>query len=214
MWCLPCGCTRVRHIVYVTLYCCLVAIATVVHKQFHLLYTLGTDPKENTTPLLCRCPATGPKRKHYLPIVLAKQQPQNRPQRKRLILCRCCCQATAREWTPKQRPPHCCAAARPQRKRPCCIATAHRCLATYTQTNTYGQPDAYFRFYIYRLAETPGIAQDYIRNEGTRNINLVLYKNNYNLQRFKPPRERAPVLNESEAGWAPEQTPKKRLDFI
>jgi hypothetical protein len=29
-------------------------------------------------------------------------------------------------------------------------------------------------------------------------------KNNYNLQRFKPPRERAPVLNESEAGWAPE----------
>jgi hypothetical protein len=37
------------------------------------LITLGTDPKENTTPL-CRCPATGPKRKHYLPIVVAKQQ--------------------------------------------------------------------------------------------------------------------------------------------
>jgi hypothetical protein len=32
--------------------------------------------------LLCRCPATGPKRKHHLPIVVAKQQPQNRPQRK------------------------------------------------------------------------------------------------------------------------------------
>jgi hypothetical protein len=34
--------------------------------------------------LLCRCPATGPKRKHHLPIVVAKQQPQNRPQRKGL----------------------------------------------------------------------------------------------------------------------------------
>jgi hypothetical protein len=32
--------------------------------------------------LLCRCPATGPKRKHHLPIVVVKQQPQNRPQRK------------------------------------------------------------------------------------------------------------------------------------
>jgi hypothetical protein len=39
------------------------------------------------------------------------------------------------------------------------------------------------------LAETPGVAWDYIRNEGTRKINLVLYKNNYNLQRFKPPRK-------------------------
>jgi hypothetical protein len=29
------------------------------------------------------------------------------------------------------------------------------------------------------------------KNEGTRKINLVLYKNNYNLQRFKPP-EREP----------------------
>jgi hypothetical protein len=37
------------------------------------------------------------------------------------------------------------------------------------------------------LAETPGVARDYIRNEGTRKINLVLYKNHYNLQRFKPP---------------------------
>jgi hypothetical protein len=36
--------------------------------------------------LLCRCPATGPKRKHHLPIVIAKQQPQNRPQRKGSIL--------------------------------------------------------------------------------------------------------------------------------
>jgi hypothetical protein len=48
--------------------------------EFHFLYGLGTDRKENATPLLFRCPATGPKRKHHLPIVVAKQQPQNRPQ--------------------------------------------------------------------------------------------------------------------------------------
>jgi hypothetical protein len=74
------------------------------------------------------------------------------------------------------------------------------------------------------VAETPGVARDYIRNEGTRKINLVLYKNNYNLQRFKPP-EKEPrySMNRRRGGpqnrsgcqaTAPEQTPKKRLDFI
>jgi hypothetical protein len=76
--------------------------------------------------------------------------------------------------------------------------------------------------FIHVLAETPGVARDYIRNEGTLKINLVLYKNNYNLHRFKPPRERAPVLNESEAGWAqkpvwlpsngPRRDPKEKMD--
>jgi hypothetical protein len=43
----------------------------------------------------------------------------------------------------------------------------------------------YFKYMIHiyaeiinKLAETPGVARDYIRNEGTRKINLVLYKNN------------------------------------
>jgi hypothetical protein len=48
--------------------------------EFHFLYILGTDRKENATPLLCRCPAAGPKKKHHLPIVVAMQQPQNTPQ--------------------------------------------------------------------------------------------------------------------------------------
>jgi hypothetical protein len=76
----------------------------------------------------------------------------------------------------------------------------------------------------YLLAETPGVARDYIRNEGTPKINLVLYKNNYHLLRFKPP-EKEPrySMNRRRGGpqnWsgcqatAPEQTPKKRLDII
>jgi hypothetical protein len=40
------------------------------------------------------------------------------------------------ERTPKKRPPHCCAAARPQRKCPRCIATAHCCLATHKHVRT------------------------------------------------------------------------------
>jgi hypothetical protein len=79
-------------------------------------------------------------------------------------------------------------------------------------------------YFYYLLAEMPGVARDYIRNEGTRKINLVLYKNNYNLQRFKPP-EKEPwfSMNRRRGGpqnrsgcqaTAPEQTPKKRLDFI
>jgi hypothetical protein len=37
------------------------------------------------------------------------------------------------------------------------------------------------------LAKIPGVARDSIRNEGTREINYGIYKNNYNLLRCSPP---------------------------
>jgi hypothetical protein len=41
------------------------------------------------------------------------------------------------------------------------------------------------------LAEIPGVARNYIRNEGTREINYGLIYKVYNLQRFFTPGERA-----------------------
>jgi hypothetical protein len=42
-------------------------------------------------------------------------------------------------------------------------------------------------YIIFQLAEMPGVARDSIRNEGTREINYSIMKNNYNLQMFLPP---------------------------
>jgi hypothetical protein len=77
-------------------------------------------------------------------------------------------------------------------------------------------------FYL-GLGEMPGVARDYVRNEGARKINLVLYKNNYNLQRFKPPekdprysmnRRRGGPQNRSGCqATAPEQTPKSKSHY-
>jgi hypothetical protein len=62
------------------------------------------------------------------------------------------------------------------------------------------------------LAETSGVARDYIRNEGTRKTNLILYKNNYNLQRFKPPRK-SPGTQWIGGGVGPKTDPKEKARF-
>jgi hypothetical protein len=101
----------------------------------------------------------GPQRKHHLPILVAKQQPQNRPQRKGSILYRCRCQVIDPERTPKKTPPlhsnsniyrRCrCPQNGPQRKPPRCIATAHRRLATCTQLRKQTQPDSLLYIQIF-----------------------------------------------------------------
>jgi hypothetical protein len=61
-----------------------------------------------------------------------------------------------------------------------------------------------------RLAEIPGVVRDSIRNEGTREINYGISKNNYHLQRFLTPRERAPGTHWI-GGWV---GPRTSLDIV
>jgi hypothetical protein len=95
--------------------------------------------KEETPPAYCRCQATAP-----------VQTPKKR--------LRCRCQVMDPERTPKKTPSlhsnsniyrRCrCPQNGPQRKRHRCIATAHRRLATCTQTRSASQPARFAFIYI------------------------------------------------------------------